>query len=113
MADACPHAPHYPWIHSDPLSTFDQAVAEAKVVAEEFEYQDGSDDKGGIFLVTCLNLMPNEEATHVGYADAPGGIEVREGLNYNPYFPGDAIAMSRVLFDGVIEYEDGTLATTS
>ncbi|KAG1047435.1 hypothetical protein G6F43_010115 [Rhizopus delemar] len=46
--------------------------------------------------------MPNEEATHVGYADAPGGIEVREGLNYNPYFPGDAIATSRVLFDGDI-----------
>jgi ubiquinol-cytochrome c reductase cytochrome c1 subunit len=45
--------------------------------------------------------------------DAPGGVEVREGLNYNPYFPGGAIAMARVLFDGLVEYEDGTPATTT
>ncbi|KAI7870659.1 cytochrome C1 family-domain-containing protein [Spinellus fusiger] len=48
-----------------------------------------------------------------GYMDPPGGVEVREGLNYNPYFPGGAIAMARVLFDGVVEYEDGTPATTT
>ncbi|ORX93006.1 hypothetical protein K493DRAFT_262923 [Basidiobolus meristosporus CBS 931.73] len=48
-----------------------------------------------------------------GYYDAPAGIEVREGLNYNPYFPGGAIAMARVLYDGLVEYEDGTPATTS
>ncbi|KAI9365220.1 cytochrome C1 family-domain-containing protein [Pilaira anomala] len=48
-----------------------------------------------------------------GYVDPPGGVEVREGLNYNPYFPGGAIAMARVLFDGVVEFEDGTPATTS
>lgn len=45
--------------------------------------------------------------------DPPGGVEVREGMNYNPYFPGGAIAMARVLFDEVVEYEDGTPATTS
>jgi len=48
-----------------------------------------------------------------GYIDPPAGVEVREGLNYNPYFPGGAIAMARVLFDGVVEYPDGTPATTS
>ncbi|KZT27761.1 hypothetical protein NEOLEDRAFT_57581 [Neolentinus lepideus HHB14362 ss-1] len=48
-----------------------------------------------------------------GYVDPPAGIEVREGLNYNPYFPGGAIAMARVLFDGLVEYDDGTPATTS
>ncbi|KAG2174554.1 hypothetical protein INT44_006817, partial [Umbelopsis vinacea] len=48
-----------------------------------------------------------------GYVDAPAGVEVREGLNYNPYFPGGAIAMARVLFDGLVEYEDGTPATAS
>ncbi|CDS12507.1 Putative Ubiquinol-cytochrome c reductaseFT cytochrome c1 subunit [Lichtheimia ramosa] len=48
-----------------------------------------------------------------GYMDPPGGVEVREGMNYNPYFPGGAIAMARVLFDEVVEYEDGTPATTS
>lgn len=48
-----------------------------------------------------------------GYVDPPAGVEIREGLNYNPYFPGGAIAMARVLFDGVVEYEDGTPATSS
>lgn len=42
-----------------------------------------------------------------GYIDPPAGIEIREGMNYNPYFPGGAISMARVLFDGVVEYEDG------
>ncbi|GAA5820837.1 hypothetical protein JCM10212_006342 [Sporobolomyces blumeae] len=48
-----------------------------------------------------------------GYVDPPPGIEIREGLNYNPYFPGGAIGMARVLYDGLVEYEDGTPATTS
>ncbi|KAH6916146.1 cytochrome C1 family-domain-containing protein [Coprinopsis sp. MPI-PUGE-AT-0042] len=48
-----------------------------------------------------------------GYIDPPAGVEIREGMNYNPYFPGGAISMARVLFDGVVEYEDGTPATTS
>lgn len=48
-----------------------------------------------------------------GYVDPPAGIELREGMNYNPFFPGGAISMARVLFDGVVEYEDGTPATTS
>ena len=42
-----------------------------------------------------------------GYVDPPAGVEIREGLNYNPYFPGGAIAMARVLFDGLVEYDDG------
>ncbi|RKP07131.1 cytochrome c1, partial [Thamnocephalis sphaerospora] len=48
-----------------------------------------------------------------GYCDPPAGVEIREGLNYNPYFPGGAISMARTLFDGVVEYEDGTPATAS
>ncbi|CAG8657111.1 17556_t:CDS:2 [Acaulospora morrowiae] len=48
-----------------------------------------------------------------GYYDPPPGVEVREGLYYNPYFPGGAISMARALFDDLIEYEDGTPATTS
>jgi ubiquinol-cytochrome c reductase cytochrome c1 subunit len=48
-----------------------------------------------------------------GYVDPPAGVEIREGLNYNPYFPGGAIAMARNLFDGVVEYPDGTPATAS
>ncbi|OXG22768.1 cytochrome c1, heme protein, mitochondrial [Cryptococcus neoformans Ze90-1] len=48
-----------------------------------------------------------------GYCDPPAGVKVAEGMNYNPYFPGGGIAMARVLFDGLVEYDDGTPATTS
>lgn len=48
-----------------------------------------------------------------GYRDAPEGINVREGLYYNPYFPGGQIAMERALWDEAVEYDDGTPATTS
>ena len=48
-----------------------------------------------------------------GYHEPPAGVAVREGLHYNPYFPGGAISMARVLYDGLVEYEDGTPATSS
>lgn len=48
-----------------------------------------------------------------GYTDPPAGVELPEGMNFNPYFPGTKIAMARVLYDGLVEYEDGTPATTS
>lgn len=48
-----------------------------------------------------------------GYREAPAGVELREGLHYNPYFPGQAIGMQEPLFDEVIEYDDGTPANKS
>lgn len=45
--------------------------------------------------------------------DPPAGASVAPGLNFNPYFPGTGIGMARVLYDGLVEYEDGTSATTS
>lgn len=30
-------------------------------------------------------------------------------MNYNPFFPGGSIGMARVLFDGLVEFEDGQL----
>ncbi len=48
-----------------------------------------------------------------GYTDAPAGVDVPEGMNFNPYFPGTQIAMARVLYTGLVEYEDETPATTS
>ena len=69
-----------------------------------------------------------------GYPDEPpAGATVMSGLNFNPYFPGTGkdillaarlflqhanlfllgIAMARVLYDGLVEYEDGTPATAS
>lgn len=49
-----------------------------------------------------------------GYPDEPpAGVQLAPGMNYNPYFPGGGIGMARTLFDGIVEYEDGTPATTS
>jgi ubiquinol-cytochrome c reductase cytochrome c1 subunit len=46
-----------------------------------------------------------------GYHEPPAGVEVREGLHYNAYFPGQQIAMPPPLFDDAVEYHDGTPAT--
>ncbi|TLD20542.1 hypothetical protein PspLS_08406, partial [Pyricularia sp. CBS 133598] len=49
-----------------------------------------------------------------GYPEEPpAGAQVGAGLNFNPYFPGTGIAMARVLYDDLVEYEDETPATTS
>jgi len=49
-----------------------------------------------------------------GYPEEPpAGAVVQSGLNFNPYFPGTGIAMARVLYDGLVEYDDGTPATSS
>lgn len=49
-----------------------------------------------------------------GYPEEPpAGAVVQEGLNFNPYFPGTGIAMARVLYDDLVEYDDGTQASTS
>jgi len=48
-----------------------------------------------------------------GYKDAPAGVQLRDGLYYNPYFAGGAIGMPKPLNDGQVEYEDGTPATES
>ncbi len=48
-----------------------------------------------------------------GYNDVPAGVEVKEGLHYNPYFANGWIGMSKALYDDVIEYSDGTPASES
>ncbi|KAI9668289.1 MAG: cytochrome c1 [Bathelium mastoideum] len=124
-------------------------VDEAKVLAEENEYDTEPNDEGEIekrpgklsdyvpspykndeaaraanngALPPDLSLMV--KARHggcnyifsllTGYPEEPpAGAVVASGLNFNPYFPGTGIAMARVLYDGLVEYEDGTPATTS
>ncbi|MFT5180603.1 MAG: ubiquinol-cytochrome c reductase cytochrome c1 subunit [Alphaproteobacteria bacterium] len=47
-----------------------------------------------------------------GFEDeAPEGVELGEGMNFNPYFSGQQIAMSPPLFEDSVEYSDGTPAT--
>ncbi|CCH58720.1 hypothetical protein TBLA_0A09350 [Henningerozyma blattae CBS 6284] len=59
---------------------------------------------GADYIFSLLTGYPEEP---------PAGVQLPPGSNYNPYFPGGSIAMGRVLFDGLVEYEDGTPATTS
>ena len=47
-----------------------------------------------------------------GSVDAPEGVEIGEGLHYNPYFvAGNALAMASPLSDGLVTYEDGSPET--
>jgi len=48
-----------------------------------------------------------------GYCEPPAGYNLDDGLYFNPYFKGGAIAMAPPLYNGVIEYSDGTPATKS
>ncbi|XP_069737835.1 cytochrome c1, heme protein, mitochondrial-like [Phaenicophaeus curvirostris] len=48
-----------------------------------------------------------------GSCDPPAGVSVREGLHYNPYFPGQAIGMAPPIYNEVLQFDDGTPATMS
>ncbi len=48
----------------------------------------------------------------LGYEEAPADLELDDGVYYNKYMPGNKIKMSAPLSDGVVEYADGTQATT-
>ena len=48
----------------------------------------------------------------LGYEETPAGFELDEGVYYNKYMPGNKIKMSAPLSDGIVEYADGTQATT-
>tara|TARA_B100002051_G_scaffold261550_1_gene283183 strand:+ start:1065 stop:1847 length:783 start_codon:yes stop_codon:yes gene_type:complete len=59
--------------------------------------------KGGADYVYSLLL---------GYEDPPTGMELDDGVYYNKFMYGNKIKMSSPLSDGLIEYSDGTEATT-
>ena len=47
-----------------------------------------------------------------GYGkEIPEGIEISDTLSYNPWFPGNGIAMYQPLYEESVEYEDGTFAS--
>jgi ubiquinol-cytochrome c reductase cytochrome c1 subunit len=46
-----------------------------------------------------------------GYAEAPAGFKMQDGMNYNKMFAGHQIAMPQPLQDGSVEYTDGTPTT--
>lgn len=43
-----------------------------------------------------------------GYQPAPSTMKMGTGMQYNPYFPGEQIAMPSPLIDGGLDYQDGT-----
>eukprot|EP00731_Ephydatia_muelleri_P026233 Em0018g333a len=122
--------------------------AEAKAIAEEYQYVGENDEQGnpttrpGKLSDHFPNPYPNEEAARfanngalppdmslivlgreggedyifsllTGYCDPPANFELREGMAYNPYFPGQAIGMPQQLYQDSVTYEDGTPATVS
>jgi len=130
-------------IHWRNLVGVTHTEAEAKAMAAEYEYQDGPNDQGEMFMRPgrLTDPMPapypNDEASRVanggalppdmsciararhgeedyifnlllGYSDPPPGVNVRDGLHFNRYFPGGSIAMARAIYDEVVDYEDGT-----
>ncbi|EGF84459.1 hypothetical protein BATDEDRAFT_9227 [Batrachochytrium dendrobatidis JAM81] len=63
--------------------------------------------------LSCIVRARHGDADYImslllGYCEPPAGISMREGLHYNPYFPGGAIGMARSIYDEVVDYEDGT-----
>jgi ubiquinol-cytochrome c reductase cytochrome c1 subunit len=44
----------------------------------------------------------------MGYQEPPAGFQLASGMNYNAAYPGHQIAMGQPLYDGSVEYEDGT-----
>jgi len=60
----------------------------------------------GLYVFTSIaNLCERQKFEPICY------LQIREGLYYNPYFPGGAIAMPKMLADEGTEYDDGTAAT--
>jgi ubiquinol-cytochrome c reductase cytochrome c1 subunit len=43
-----------------------------------------------------------------GFAEAPSGFKMQDGMYYNKMFPGHQIGMPQPLQDGTVEYTDGT-----
>lgn len=46
-----------------------------------------------------------------GYEEPPEDVELGAGMNYNPFFAGKQIAMAQPLFEGSVEFADGTEAS--
>ncbi len=49
----------------------------------------------------------------LGYEEAPAGFELDDGVYYNKFMPGNKIKMAAPISDGIVEYSDGTEATTA
>jgi len=124
------------------------STEEAKVIAAQFEVEDGPNSDGEMFVRPgrlsdkFIKPYPNIEAASaanggayppdmsvlakaraggadyiysllLGYEEAPTDFELDDGVYYNKYMPGSKIKMAAPISDGLIEYSDGTEATTA
>lgn len=48
-----------------------------------------------------------------GFQDPPADVKMGENMHYNEYFPGNQIAMTAPLSEGMVTYSDGTSATVN
>lgn len=48
-----------------------------------------------------------------GFCPAPANMPMTDGMHYNPYFPGQQIAMAPPFFEGQVKFADGTKATVN
>ena len=48
----------------------------------------------------------------LGYEDPPSGMKIEDGVYYNKYMYGNKIKMAAPLSEDIVEYADGTKATT-
>ncbi|XP_043652250.1 cytochrome c1, heme protein, mitochondrial [Drosophila teissieri] len=48
-----------------------------------------------------------------GYCEPPAGFALRDGLYFNPYFSGGAIAMGKVVDNEVVTYEDSDVPASA
>jgi ubiquinol-cytochrome c reductase cytochrome c1 subunit len=67
-------------------------------------------------LSLIVKARPGEDyifSLLTGYREPPAGVDVKNGMYYNPYFNGGQIGMGQQLNNDMIEYEDGTDASAS
>jgi len=70
------------------------------------------------FVFDALPIVQYQEhgpdyihALMTGYGQAPAGMTMPAGMNYNKYFPGHMIGMPPPLQEGQVTYDDGTKGT--
>jgi ubiquinol-cytochrome c reductase cytochrome c1 subunit len=92
----------------------------ADVIPSPFPNQQAARNSNSGALPPDLSLMAAARKDGVDYVYSilvgfvehpPKGVKVKEGLNFNPYFEGQAIAMPQPLTSEAVIYADGTHAS--
>ena len=124
------------------------SIEEAKVIASQFELEDGPNSDGEMFTRPArlsdkfVKPYPNVKASAaanggayppdmsvlakaraggadyiysllLGYDENPTDLELEDGVYYNKFMSGNKIKMSEPLYDGMVEYSDGTKSSKS